>query len=218
MSEHLVQREPRSLADCERVIEQGKQTFMEVGQALLEIRDRRLYLETHATFADYCSERWGFSDRHARRLMAATRYALESGPMGPVPANERQARAAIGSHPSPRKAPAGPFVIIVDQEFCRLLPPLKDYEFAMLERDILRFGCLVPLLVNQDHLLLDGHARLSICQKHGIPYAVNVVQTADRSECICMILEIQLCRKNLSPDQQAIMLAMAGLTLADVMP
>jgi hypothetical protein len=33
------------------------------GTALLEVRDRRLYRETHATFEDYCRERWRFSDR-----------------------------------------------------------------------------------------------------------------------------------------------------------
>ena len=51
------------LAECEAVIERGQQTFIEVGQALMEIRDSRLYRETHATFEAYCNERWGWTRR-----------------------------------------------------------------------------------------------------------------------------------------------------------
>ena len=44
----------RRLAELELVIERGLKTFVEVGAALLGIRDGRLYRETHATFEDYC--------------------------------------------------------------------------------------------------------------------------------------------------------------------
>jgi phage N-6-adenine-methyltransferase len=59
------------LADCEAVIERGLATFIEVGHALLEIRDSRLYRETYCTFEDYCRERWGFSRPRAYELMHA---------------------------------------------------------------------------------------------------------------------------------------------------
>jgi len=59
------------LAELESTIERGLATFVEVGQALLEIRDSRLYRESHGTFEDYCRERWQFSDRRARQLMTA---------------------------------------------------------------------------------------------------------------------------------------------------
>ena len=57
------------LAECERIIERGLATFLEVGTALLRIRDGRLYRETHGTFEDYCRERWGFSRRNGYDLM-----------------------------------------------------------------------------------------------------------------------------------------------------
>jgi hypothetical protein len=47
------------LETLERVIESGLRTFVEVGEALMEIRDQRLYQD--ATFEDYCRERWGIS-------------------------------------------------------------------------------------------------------------------------------------------------------------
>lgn len=75
------------LVVLEDVIERGLSTFVQVGQALMEIRDARHYRVTHGTFDVYCRERWGFSDRRARQLVEAA----EIGTMVPV-ANERQAR------------------------------------------------------------------------------------------------------------------------------
>src|SRR5262249_48960236 len=51
-----------SLAELEGVIERGLQTFVEVGEALREISERRLYRERgYGTFDEYCRERWGWS-------------------------------------------------------------------------------------------------------------------------------------------------------------
>lgn len=78
----------RSLADCEAVIERGLNTFVEVGAALMEIRDSRLYRSTHGDFDTYCQDRWGFSRRRAGQMIEAA----EVGTMVPT-SNERQARA-----------------------------------------------------------------------------------------------------------------------------
>ncbi len=56
-------RPERTLAELEAVMERGLVTFIEVGTALLEIDDGRLYLESHATFEEYLWERWGASRR-----------------------------------------------------------------------------------------------------------------------------------------------------------
>jgi hypothetical protein len=82
------------LAELEQVVDRGLQTFVEVGEALQEIRDGRLYRETHATFRDYCRDRFGFSDSRGRQLIAAARTVTEVTLLGlPAPANEREARA-----------------------------------------------------------------------------------------------------------------------------
>ena len=44
--------------ELEHIIQLGLGTFYYVGSALLEIRDSRLYRSTHATFEDYCRDRW----------------------------------------------------------------------------------------------------------------------------------------------------------------
>jgi hypothetical protein len=93
MPNDLVPAERRRLADLERVVERGLQTFYEVGSALLEIREGRLYRETHKTFEGYCRERFGFSSSRGRQLIAATRTVTAVTQLGiPAPKTEREAR------------------------------------------------------------------------------------------------------------------------------
>jgi hypothetical protein len=85
--------EQRRLSDLETVIERGLATFIDVGQALLAIREGRLYRATHETFASYCLERWGFSDSRGRQLIAAVKTVTAVTAAGlPAPATEREAR------------------------------------------------------------------------------------------------------------------------------
>jgi len=83
---------PVTLAECEAVIERGLATFLEVGQALLCIRDERLYRESHGTFEAYCRERWGMSRAHAYRQIGAAGVAGILSPIGDTPATEAVAR------------------------------------------------------------------------------------------------------------------------------
>lgn len=61
--------ESSQLAMCEQVIERGKRSWIDMGRALREIRDARLYRATHGTFEDYCEQRWEMSRRRAYELM-----------------------------------------------------------------------------------------------------------------------------------------------------
>jgi hypothetical protein len=61
--------EQTRLGELEEVIERGIQVFLEVAEALMEVRDGRLYRKTHPTFEDYCSQRWGMSRRRAYQLI-----------------------------------------------------------------------------------------------------------------------------------------------------
>jgi phage N-6-adenine-methyltransferase len=88
----LVEEERLRLRSLEGVIEHGLARFVEVGEALLEIRDKRLYRETHTSFEQYCSERWGFRRAHAHRLIQSARVLRVLSPTGDAPQSERQAR------------------------------------------------------------------------------------------------------------------------------
>jgi hypothetical protein len=89
----LVPAEHDRLAELEAIVEAGLETFVEVGRALLEIRDGRLYRQTHDTFEAYVRERFEISRRHADRTIEAARVADGLRPIGLKPANEAQARA-----------------------------------------------------------------------------------------------------------------------------
>ena len=48
-----------------------ERSFLEAGLALRELRDRRLYRNTHKTFEAYCQDRFGFGRAHSYRLIDA---------------------------------------------------------------------------------------------------------------------------------------------------
>ncbi|MDB6020796.1 MAG: hypothetical protein JWQ04_653 [Pedosphaera sp.] len=68
--ESLTTEETQELSACEGMIERGLQTFLEVGMALMTIREHRLY-RAFGTFDEYLVRRWDFGSRQAQRLMAA---------------------------------------------------------------------------------------------------------------------------------------------------
>jgi hypothetical protein len=82
------------LRECEAVLERGLATFFEVGNALLRIRDDELYRATHATFKEYCQDRWNLGRAYAWRLIAAAERIrlLPLGTAAPRPVNEFQVR------------------------------------------------------------------------------------------------------------------------------
>ena len=82
------------LEALEARVRAGLQTFVEVGEALAEIRDRDGYqLRGYATFEDYCETEFGFSVRQGQRLIVAARTAATVAQLtGETPANESVAR------------------------------------------------------------------------------------------------------------------------------
>lgn len=102
--------ELEALHRCEQVIELGQKTFVEVGNALAEIKEGKYYRGDYDTFDAYCKERWGFERRHAYRSIEAAKV-VENVSRGtqskhtPLPKNERQARP-LTDLPPEKQAPA----------------------------------------------------------------------------------------------------------------
>jgi hypothetical protein len=71
--------ETARLTELEAVVRRGLSTFIEVGTALMEIRDGRLYRASHDTFDHYCRDRWSMSGRRANQLALAADIAREIG-------------------------------------------------------------------------------------------------------------------------------------------
>ena len=90
--------------------------------------------------------------------------------------------------------------IIIDDEFKALLPALDEQTYEMLEESILENGCLHPLVV-WNGVLIDGHNRYEICQKHEIPFKVVEKEFDSREEALIWIITTQVARRNLTPIQ-----------------
>lgn len=83
-------------------------------------------------------------------------------------------------------------------DFAELLPPLSKEQSTALETDILKNGCYAPIIVNENMVVIDGHNRLSICEKHGLPYRMAVFSFEDDLEAKQWALDTQKSRRNLS--------------------
>jgi hypothetical protein len=92
-ADHLTTLERFELEQHETVIERGLQTFYEVGLALLAIRAKRLYRETHPTFEDYCRDKWGWGRNYANKLISASEIVSRLMGTGvPIPTSEGHVR------------------------------------------------------------------------------------------------------------------------------
>jgi hypothetical protein len=66
----MTPNERHTLFECESVIEKHIQDFFyEVGKALMEINDRKLYREEYPTFAEYCKTRWNLERSRAYQII-----------------------------------------------------------------------------------------------------------------------------------------------------
>ena len=80
-------------AVIENALETTVKTFVDIGNALMAIRDSRLYRDGYATFEEYCRERWEISKPYAIRLICASQVVQVLVPMGNIlPSSERQVR------------------------------------------------------------------------------------------------------------------------------
>jgi hypothetical protein len=107
------------LVELEGIIERGLRTFTDVGFALLQIRDGKLYQPQYGSFEDYCREKWDLEHSHAYRLMDSAKVManLKTSPIGEVlPTNESQTRPLASLSPeqqveawkeATKKAPTG---------------------------------------------------------------------------------------------------------------
>ena len=97
----------KKLVELEKIIEEGLRTFTDVGSALLQIRDGKLYHPQYSSFEEYCRERWDMEHSHAYRLMDSAKVManLKTSPIGEVlPTNESQTRPLTSLPPQQQVA------------------------------------------------------------------------------------------------------------------
>ena len=92
--------------------------------------------------------------------------------------------------------------LTIDPEFKGKIPPLREEELKQLEENILADGVVINPLIVWDGVIVDGHNRYRILQKHPeIQFTTYEKQFSDRYAAIAWICKNQLGRRNLTPQQ-----------------
>ena len=92
--------------------------------------------------------------------------------------------------------------LTIDPEFANKIPPLREEELEQLEENILADGVVINPLIVWDGVIVDGHNRYRILQKHPeIQFTTYEKEFPDRYAAIAWICKNQLGRRNLTPQQ-----------------
>ena len=93
----------------------------------------------------------------------------------------------------------------IDEGLKAYIDPLTADEHEALERSILAEGCRDSLVVWGD-LLIDGHNRYGICQKHGLPYnTVQATQFKTMDDVHLWMIDQHLGRRSVSDFQRGVL-------------
>ena len=95
----LTSEQKVELAKLEKVIDAKLGDFFDVGNALMEIKAKGLFLGTHTNFNTYCKERWDFGRSYANKLIGSAERLHLLPPGSPKPANEFQIRPFLDLKP-----------------------------------------------------------------------------------------------------------------------
>lgn len=105
--------------------------------------------------------------------------------------------------------------IVVLESLRNLIPPLTDSELDQLEQNIVRYGVKDPLTIwettaltaglsdsdNPTFILIDGHNRHQIIQKHKLDFRINLVRFTTLDDVKEYMVDYQLGRRNLTMEQ-----------------
>jgi hypothetical protein len=65
--------------------------------------------------------------------------------------------------------------VLEKKEYVTLIPPISTTDYERLKKSIAKEGgLLMPIILNQDNVVLDGHHRMRACKELGFPVIHNV--------------------------------------------
>lgn len=95
--------------------------------------------------------------------------------------------------------------ITINEELRSFIDPLTANEYAALERSLLAEGCRDALVLWND-VLIDGHNRYEICQKHSIPFkTVQNATFASLDDVMLWMIDNHLARRSVSDYQRGVL-------------
>jgi transcriptional regulator with XRE-family HTH domain len=95
--------------------------------------------------------------------------------------------------------------ITINHELRSFIDPLTAIEYAALERSLLAEGCR-DALVLWGEVLIDGHNRYEICQKHGIEFRTVQNTSFDSIDDVMLwVIDNHLARRSVSDFQRGVL-------------
>lgn len=95
--------------------------------------------------------------------------------------------------------------IVVKEDLKAYIDPLTPDEYAALERSLLAEGCRDALVLWGD-ILVDGHNRYGICQKHGLPFqTVQNTRFQSLQDVHLWMIDQHLGRRSVSDFQRGVL-------------
>ncbi len=86
--------------------------------------------------------------------------------------------------------------IKVDIELENLLPKLDEEKEKLLEEDILKNGCISPIILWNGYIV-DGHHRYKICKRNNLEFKTKEMQFENKQEAMIWAWTTQKARRNI---------------------
>ena len=91
----------------------------------------------------------------------------------------------------------------INPEYSKLVNPLSNLEYQVLKNSISEKGLHLPIIVNQENVILDGHHRYKICKELAIEPIVEVKRFDDLLDEKEFVIEINVKRRHLNTFQKS---------------
>lgn len=129
MANELTTVERSRLRTLEKVIEEGLEKFVQVGNALREVKESQLYRQEFKSFEKYVNSRWKIDRSYAYRLIDAAKIDEKLSPIGDKKPKSEAVAREVAKLPETEQ-------VVVWQEVCEEVeePTAKDVRRKAEER------------------------------------------------------------------------------------
>jgi hypothetical protein len=84
----------------------------------------------------------------------------------------------------------------IDIEIENLLPKLEEEKYNLLKEDIIKNGCINPIIV-WEGIIVDGHHRYRICKENNIDFKTKQMKFENKEEAMIWAWTTQKARRNI---------------------
>src|SRR5215204_6826347 len=102
------------------------------------------------------------------------------------------------AHKMPENITPSKSQIRINPEYSSLVPELSIEEYESLKQSIKENGLYIPIIINQEGIVLDGHHRYKACQEIGLKPKTSVREFKDRLDEKLFVIDCNLMRRQLN--------------------